>query len=138
MSPTGIFWDGLVPVSGLPQPGRSAGYGHPQFRICQDSFACAVRPDSPAASRRNGMRGLPLAVCALAALHGGAFAADLPVRSYTKAPVVDPGINLSGFYAGINAGYGHGSTPTSLDLNAAEQDMVRPGLDNPLPPTLRP
>ncbi|MCP4618129.1 MAG: porin family protein [Bradyrhizobium sp.] len=84
------------------------------------------------------MRRILSAVFALAALHGGALAADLPARAYTKAPKVDPGINWSGFYAGVNAGYGRGSSPTSLDLNVVEQGVVQPGLDNPLPPTLRP
>ncbi len=35
-----------------------------------------------------------------------ALAADLPVRTYTKAPVyVDPGYNWTGFYVGLNGGY---------------------------------
>jgi outer membrane immunogenic protein len=37
---------------------------------------------------------------------GAASAADLPARSYTKAPaMVDPGYNWSGFYIGINGGF---------------------------------
>jgi outer membrane immunogenic protein len=37
---------------------------------------------------------------------GAAFAADLPVRQYTKAPaiVVDPGYDWSGFYIGASVG----------------------------------
>ena len=35
-----------------------------------------------------------------------ALAADLPARTYTKAPVVSPGYNWTGFYAGLNAGVG--------------------------------
>src|SRR5689334_16102348 len=118
----------LRPVSLSPHlPGEvptGTGYGHPQFRIRQDSLAHNARLDSHAASWRNGMRRIWLAVFALAASHGGALAADLPARSYTKAPVVDPGINWSGFYAGINAGYGRGSAPTSLAHNDAEAQFI--------------
>ena len=42
-----------------------------------------------------------------------ALAADLPVRTYTKAPVyVDPGYNWSGFYVGGNIGYSWGHAAT--------------------------
>ena len=42
-----------------------------------------------------------------------ALAADLPVRTYTKAPAyVEPGYNWSGFYIGGNAGYGWGRAAT--------------------------
>lgn len=45
----------------------------------------------------------------------GAFAADLPARTYTKAPIiVDPGYNWTGFYAGINGGYSWGRANTSI------------------------
>jgi outer membrane immunogenic protein len=46
---------------------------------------------------------LGVALGALAA--APAFAADLPARTYSKAPVmVDPGYNWSGFYLGVNVG----------------------------------
>ena len=45
----------------------------------------------------------------------GAFAADLPARTYTKAPVmVDPGYNWTGFYVGINGGYSWGNANTTM------------------------
>jgi outer membrane immunogenic protein len=45
-------------------------------------------------------------VAAFALLAGGAFAADLPVRSPAPAPVVyAPVLSWSGFYFGVNAGY---------------------------------
>ena len=78
-----------------------------------------------------------IAVTGLLGSVGAATAADLSPHSYTKAAPVDPGYNWSGFYLGLNAGYGSGSAPTSLDLNAVEQTMVFLGT-NPLPPTLRP
>jgi outer membrane immunogenic protein len=44
-----------------------------------------------------------------------AFAADLPARIYAKAPpMVDPGINWTGFYAGLNGGYSWGRANTTL------------------------
>ncbi|WP_027545036.1 outer membrane protein [Bradyrhizobium sp. WSM2254] len=48
-----------------------------------------------------------------------AFAADLAVpHIHTKAPpvAVDPGYNWSGFYAGINVGYGWGRSATTADF----------------------
>ena len=50
-----------------------------------------------------------------------ALAADLPVRSYTKAPVyVDPVYDWSGFYIGANIGYSWGrSGDTSSQSNGA-------------------
>ncbi|MGY8633281.1 porin family protein [Bradyrhizobium sp. 14AA] len=48
-----------------------------------------------------------------------AFAADLAVpHIYTKAPpvAVDPTYNWSGFYAGLNIGYGWGRSATTVDF----------------------
>src|SRR3954462_4806058 len=48
-----------------------------------------------------------------------AFAADLAVpHAYTKAPpvAVDPGTNWSGFYAGLNIGYGWGRSANKADF----------------------
>jgi outer membrane immunogenic protein len=53
------------------------------------------------------MKKLPLALTTLAAFAGSASAADLPVRTYTKAPppaVVAP--NWTGFYVFGGAGAG--------------------------------
>jgi outer membrane immunogenic protein len=35
-----------------------------------------------------------------------AFAADVDARTFAKAPIADPLFNWSGFYLGVNAGYG--------------------------------
>ena len=51
--------------------------------------------------------------------------------------MADPGYNWSGFYVGVNAGYGVGSAPTSLTVNDAEANYFSPDL-NPLPGTLHP
>jgi len=49
-----------------------------------------------------------------------ASAADLPARTYTKAPVyVDPGFNWSGFYVGGNVGYSWGRSNNSETLSRA-------------------
>jgi outer membrane immunogenic protein len=64
-----------------------------------------------------------------------ATAADLPARTYTKAPVyVDPGFNWSGFYVGGNIGYSWGrsantetistlSTGAILDTNTSRNNV---------------
>ena len=58
----------------------------------------------------------------------GALAADLPVRTYTKAPVyVDPGYDWTGFYVGLNGGYSWGNASntftTPLTVTTASQHM---------------
>jgi outer membrane immunogenic protein len=53
------------------------------------------------------MKKFLLSVVATAALSATAFAADLPARTYTKAPVVvDQNYSWSGFYVGGNVGGG--------------------------------
>jgi len=50
-----------------------------------------------------------------AALSGSAFAADLPPRSYDKAPAMaSPVANWSGLYVGGNVGYGWGNDSTDF------------------------
>ena len=53
---------------------------------------------------------------AVAMSSGVAYAADLAARPYTKAPpmMVDPAYNWSGFYAGVNIGYGWGNADTGF------------------------
>jgi outer membrane immunogenic protein len=53
-----------------------------------------------------------------AALSGSAFAADLPPRTYAKAPAVAPVTNWSGLYVGGNLGYGWGSGNTDFSFPA--------------------
>jgi outer membrane immunogenic protein len=58
-----------------------------------------------------------------------ALAADLPVRTYTKAPVyVEPGYDWTGFYVGLNGGYSWGNasntfTAGTLPVTTASQHM---------------
>jgi outer membrane immunogenic protein len=67
------------------------------------------------------MKKLALAISIIALTSVGALAADLPARTYTKAPViVDPGYNWTGFYVGGNIGYSWGrSSDTSSLTNGA-------------------
>jgi len=62
------------------------------------------------------MKNFLLATVALAAfgLATQASAADLAARPYTKAPVAAPGVNWSGFYAGVMGGYGWANTRASV------------------------
>ena len=64
---------------------------------------------------------MKLVIAVLAGLFAttSAMAADLPARTYTKAPVmVDPGYNWSGFYIGGNIGYSWGrSSDTTTFTN---------------------
>ena len=70
-------------------------------------------------------------VAILAASFGAtsALAADLPVRTYTKAPVyVDPGYDWTGFYVGLNGGYSWGNASNTftagiLPVTFASQSM---------------
>jgi len=63
------------------------------------------------------MKRFVLAASVLAIGSAAAFAADLPARTYTKAPVyVDPGYNWSGFYLGANVGYSWGRSSSTLSL----------------------
>src|SRR6267154_5961847 len=55
-------------------------------------------------------------VIVMAALTAPGLAADLGARSYTKAPVVAPVSNWSGFYIGGNLGYGWGDGNTDFSF----------------------
>ncbi len=50
------------------------------------------------------MKRLLIATTALTALASAAFAADIPARSYSKAPAMLPVYNWTGFYLGANLG----------------------------------
>ncbi len=58
------------------------------------------------------MRNLLLAATALTVVSAPAFAADLPARTAPAAPVVyAPAFSWTGFYVGLNAGYGWANGP---------------------------
>jgi outer membrane immunogenic protein len=78
------------------------------------------------------MKRLLIGISAAASLIAtGALAADLPARTYTKAPVyVDPGFDWTGFYIGGNLGYSWGrSSDTSSITNAAGTAVLFSGTD---------
>jgi outer membrane immunogenic protein len=52
------------------------------------------------------MKKLALALTAVAAFSGSAIAADLPARTYTKAPMMAPAPSWTGFYLSGGGGYG--------------------------------
>src|SRR6266403_4120978 len=65
---------------------------------------------------RNLFLSAALAVSAIVS-SGAAMAADLPVRTYTKAPiVVDPVYNWTGFYVGANLGWSFGRSRTDVTI----------------------
>jgi|UniRef100_Q07M99 outer membrane immunogenic protein len=73
------------------------------------------------------MKKILLATTALLAMGATSFAADLPARVYTKAPVlVAPGVNWSGFYAGVFGGYGW-SQDIKVDGLAIATDEINGG-----------
>src|SRR5882762_5391804 len=69
------------------------------------------------------MKQLVVALTALAAFTGSASAADLAARPYTKAPVLPPAYNWTGFYIFGGAGGG---------LWAADQHVQTTGAAIPL------
>jgi outer membrane immunogenic protein len=78
---------------------------------------------------------MKLVVAVLAGLVGAtsAFAADLPARTYIKAPImVDRGYNWTGFYVGGNIGYswGRSSDTSSLTNGAGTTLFTSPGGSN--------
>jgi outer membrane immunogenic protein len=78
---------------------------------------------------------MKLVVAVLAGLVGAtsAFAADLPARTYTKAPImVDRGYNWTGFYVGGNIGYswGRSNDTSSLTNGAGTTLFTSPGDSN--------
>jgi len=72
-----------------------------------------------------------IAVMSAAAFMGTASAADLPV----KAPIVSPVYNWTGFYVGVNAGFGWGRKNADLTgdgQNNAGNDLISRVFDGPL------
>ena len=75
------------------------------------------------------MKRISIGIAAVASLVAtSAFAADLPARTYTKAPAyVDPGYNWTGFYLGGNVGYSWGrSSTTGSFLDATSGAALSP------------
>jgi outer membrane immunogenic protein len=78
-----------------------------------------------ARDQENTMKKFLLGTVALVVLAAPAFAADLPARTYTKAPVmVSPVYDWSGFYIGINAG--GASSHECLTINSVAGGAIVP------------
>jgi outer membrane immunogenic protein len=78
-----------------------------------------------ARDQENTMKKFLLGTVGLVVLAAPAFAADLPARTYTKAPVmVSPVYDWSGFYVGINAG--GASARDCLTINSVAGAAVVP------------
>jgi outer membrane immunogenic protein len=72
------------------------------------------------------MKRLLIGIAAVTSLFAtSAFAADLPARTYAKAPAyIDPGYNWSGFYIGGNVGYSWGSSSNSEAISRLNTGLV--------------
>src|ERR1039458_5472305 len=76
------------------------------------------------------MKKLVLALSAVAAFTGSALAADLPARTYSKAPaVVAPAPSWTGFWISGGLGYGMMEYQHSETAATAPFALFRPGLD---------
>ena len=65
------------------------------------------------------MKRIVMGLAAASLLTTHAMAADLAAKPYVKAlPIVDPGYNWTGFYAGLNGGYSWGRTNASALIGA--------------------
>lgn len=76
------------------------------------------------------MQRVLLALAAVVLGAGTALAADLPVRTYAKAPAIASVYNWTGFYVGGNAGWvWNRSGDTITGANAAGQGFLTPTVD---------
>jgi outer membrane immunogenic protein len=74
------------------------------------------------------MKRILLATVALTAFAATASAADLPARMVTKAPAYVAGYNWTGFYAGVNLGYGWATASTTATFGpvaTSESERLR-------------
>jgi outer membrane immunogenic protein len=60
------------------------------------------------------------------AFAGAALAADLPARTYTKAPMMSAVFSWTGFYVGGHVGAGWGTTESNLDVG---RTLISNGID---------
>lgn len=75
------------------------------------------------------MKRFLLGAAALMAFGATANAADLPARAYTKAPVVAPVYDWSGFYIGGHVGYGGGHEHDNLSTTLVAAQIDRFSVD---------
>src|SRR6202171_1587910 len=76
------------------------------------------------------MKRIVLATALVALGSASALAADLPPRSYDKAPAMAaPATNWSGFYIGGNVGYGWGNGNTDFTFLPSPFEIDNTALD---------
>ncbi|MEW6639446.1 MAG: outer membrane beta-barrel protein [Pseudomonadota bacterium] len=69
-----------------------------------------------------------VAAAAISSAGSSALAADLPARTYTKAPpLVVQAYNWTGFYVGVNAGVGFGRSKTDVAIGGIADPSSRVG-----------
>ncbi len=78
------------------------------------------------------MKKIVLATALLALGSASAFAADLPARTYTKAPMMAPINTWQGFYIGGNVGYGWGNETTDVLPSGEDPLFFKTSLDGNL------
>jgi outer membrane immunogenic protein len=77
------------------------------------------------------MKRILFGLAAAASVATSAFAADLPARTYTKAPAyVEPVFTWTGFYVGGNVGYGWGHSDSSTTVTRLNTGLPLPGTLN--------
>src|SRR5664279_2842848 len=77
------------------------------------------------------MRKFVLAMAFAPMLLTAAQAADLPVRTYAKAPTMAPAPTWTGFYAGVNVGYGFNDPTVSFAANDPASALLLPAAGLP-------
>jgi outer membrane immunogenic protein len=103
----------------IPVAHKTSGYRISLVRFVSSGAATRAADEFGDFSMKRILGGMVVA----AALSGSAFAADLPPRSYNKAPAMAASVaSWSGLYIGGNVGYGWGNADTAFSFSNFEID----------------